>query len=64
MFKIELSEQHLNIIIEALGNTAYRLSAPVLAEIGKQVQEQRPPQPSLQQPQGNGKTVSPSISPK
>ena len=45
MIKLELSEAHFNIIVETLGNAPYRVAAPVLAELGKQVQEQRPPAP-------------------
>jgi len=43
MIKLELTEQHFNIIVEALGNTAYRVSAPVIAELARQSQEQRAP---------------------
>ena len=41
MIKLELSEQHFNIIVETLGNAPYRVAAPVLAELSKQVQEQQ-----------------------
>ena len=53
MIKLELSEQHFNIIVETLGNAPYRVAAPVLAELSKQVQEQQ-----------QAASVSPDISPK
>lgn len=37
---LELTEQHLQIIGEALGNAPYKLAAPVLAEIQKQIDAQ------------------------
>ena len=43
MIKFELTEQHFNIVVDALGNTAYRISAPVIAELARQSQEQRAP---------------------
>jgi hypothetical protein len=37
MIKLELSEQMLQVIGDALANAPYRVSAPVLAEIQKQL---------------------------
>jgi hypothetical protein len=37
MIRLELTEQMLQVIGEALGNAPYRISAPVLAEIQKQL---------------------------
>jgi hypothetical protein len=41
MLKLELSEQMLQVIGEALSNAPYRISAPVLAEIQKQLDAQQ-----------------------
>ena len=41
MFKLELSEDMMNIIVQALANAPYRVAAPVLNEIQKQVNEQQ-----------------------
>lgn len=46
MITLELSEQMVAVIGEALGNAPYKLSAPIIAEIQKQIEEQ--------QPKGNG----------
>lgn len=43
MLKLELSEQHVTIIGQALGNAPYNVAAPVLAEIQKQINEQQKP---------------------
>jgi hypothetical protein len=44
--KLELSEQYVAIIGEALSNAPYKIVAPVIAEIQKQIDEQRnPPTP-------------------
>lgn len=50
MFKLELSEQMVMVIINALGNHAYREAAPVIAELHKQVNNQR-----ISMPPSNGK---------
>lgn len=42
MIKLELSEQMVAIVGEALGNVAFKISAPVIAEIQKQIEAQRP----------------------
>lgn len=42
MYKIELSEEHLRVISEALGNTALRLALPVVTELQRQIREQQP----------------------
>jgi len=57
MIKLELSEQHFNIIVETLGNAPYRVAAPVLAELSKQVQEQQQAAsiPSDISPKGDGR---------
>jgi len=45
MFNIELTEQELNIIGQALGEMPYRLAEPVLRKLQEQVNQQQ------QQPQ-------------
>lgn len=40
MFRLELTEQMTMVIAEALGNHPYKESAPVIAEIQKQVNSQ------------------------
>jgi hypothetical protein len=57
MVKLELSEQHFNTIVETLGNAPYRVAAPVLAELSKQVQEQQasPAVPTEISPKGDGR---------
>ena len=57
MIKLELSEQHFNIIVETLGNAPYRVAAPVLAELSKQVQEQQQLSPDIPNisPKGDGR---------
>jgi 16S rRNA A1518/A1519 N6-dimethyltransferase RsmA/KsgA/DIM1 with predicted DNA glycosylase/AP lyase activity len=42
MIKLELSEQMVAVVGEALGNMPYKISAPVVAEIQKQIEAQRP----------------------
>lgn len=44
MYKLELSEQMLDVISRALGNTPYAIAAPVVAELQKQIaaQQQKP----------------------
>jgi hypothetical protein len=41
MFKLELSEQMLVVIGQALENSPFRIAAPVIAEISRQVAAQR-----------------------
>lgn len=41
MHKLELSDQHLAVLSEALANIAYRHAAPVVAEINRQLQAER-----------------------
>jgi 16S rRNA A1518/A1519 N6-dimethyltransferase RsmA/KsgA/DIM1 with predicted DNA glycosylase/AP lyase activity len=41
MIKLELTEQMLQIIGDALANAPYRISAPVLMEIQKQIEAQQ-----------------------
>lgn len=43
MFKFELSEQMTMVIADALGNHPYKEAAPVIAEIQRQVNNQRIP---------------------
>lgn len=58
--QLELSEQSINIIMEALANTPYRVSAGVINDIATQVQAQRqqaiqaPSVPAAQPHAGNG----------
>jgi 16S rRNA A1518/A1519 N6-dimethyltransferase RsmA/KsgA/DIM1 with predicted DNA glycosylase/AP lyase activity len=54
MIKLELSETHFNTIVQVLGNAPYTVAAPIIAELARQVNEQRPPvqQPGL--PLGDG----------
>lgn len=42
MYKIELSEEHLRVIADALGNAPFRLAAPVVSELQRQIREQQP----------------------
>jgi hypothetical protein len=42
MIKLELSEQMVAIVGEALGNVPFKIAAPVIAEIQKQIEAQRP----------------------
>lgn len=39
--KLELTEQAVNIILEALSNTPYRVSAAVINELAQQLQAQQ-----------------------
>lgn len=41
MIKLELSDQMVALIGEALNNAPYRLAAPILAEIQKQINLQQ-----------------------
>ena len=41
MIKLELSDQMVSVIGEALGNAPYKVSAPVIAEIQKQISAQQ-----------------------
>lgn len=41
IFKFELSEQMLAVISQALGNAPYSQAAPVVAEMQRQVDEQK-----------------------
>jgi hypothetical protein len=41
MLKFELSEQHVNVIAQALGNAPYSVAAPVIAELQNQINAQR-----------------------
>lgn len=50
MFRLELSEQMTMIIVAALGGHPYREAAPVIAELQKQINNQRMPMPP---PNGN-----------
>lgn len=43
MIKLELSEQHIAIIGQALGNAPYNVAAPVVAELQRQINEQQKP---------------------
>jgi hypothetical protein len=52
MFKFEFSEQHTREIAAVLEGAPYRIAAPILAEMQKQISEQQKPPI---QPQGNGK---------
>lgn len=49
---ITLSDQHLNIIMELLSNAPFKVSAPIIQEIVKQVQAAQgsgvPPQPATE----------------
>ncbi len=42
-FKIELTQEQLNVIGQALGHAPYRVVAPIITAIDKQVQEQLKP---------------------
>ena len=42
--KFELSMEMTNVVMEALGSTAYRTAAPVIAELQRQAQSQMQPQ--------------------
>ena len=42
MLKLELSEQHVAIIGQALGNSPYNVAAPVIAELQRQIDAQKP----------------------
>jgi hypothetical protein len=53
MFTIQLNEQMLRVISEALGNAPFRVAAPVIAELQKQIDVQQKPSPPTP---GNGKT--------
>lgn len=41
MIKLELSEQMMAVIAEALQSAPYRMSAPVLNELQRQIDKQR-----------------------
>lgn len=41
MIKLELSEQHIAVIGQALGQAPYNVAAPVIAELQKQINEQK-----------------------
>lgn len=43
MFKFELTEQHVAIIGVALGKAPYETVAPVIAELQRQINEQKQP---------------------
>lgn len=45
MIKLELSQQMIQVIADALGNSPYRVAAPVLNEMQKQINEQQAPAP-------------------
>lgn len=49
MYKLELSEQHLQIVARALGAMAYDVSAPVIAELQKQIQPQVVQKPKVEE---------------
>jgi hypothetical protein len=42
MLKLELSDQMVAAIGEALNNAPYKLAAPILIELQRQINEQRP----------------------
>ncbi len=54
MLKFELSEQMVNQIGEILQGAPYRIAAPILNELQKQIADQRP---LPTQPQGNGQEL-------
>lgn len=54
MWKFEFSEQMTGIIAEALSNMPYRKSAPVIAEMQKQIEAQVKQQSLELKLQGNG----------
>ena len=56
MFTLELHERMVMVIIQALGNFAYKDSAPVIAELQKQINAQTGPR-------SNGKDVNVQPSP-
>jgi len=58
--KLELSIEHANVIMEALGNAPYRVAAPVIATIQQQFAEQSKPQlvPQTAGPQTDAKAES------
>jgi hypothetical protein len=41
MYKLELSDQQLSVINDALMQMPYHLAAPLIAHINQQIQEQR-----------------------
>ena len=53
MFKFEFSEQHTREIAAVLEGAPYRIAAPILAEMQKQISAQQKQSPV--QTQGNGK---------
>lgn len=54
MFMFELSEQMTAVIVNALGNHPYRESAPVIAELQRQINRQMASRQTA-----NGKTEQP-----
>jgi hypothetical protein len=53
MIRLELPDQMMAVIADALGNHPYREAAPVVAEVQRQINvQQRPP---TTQPMGNGR---------
>jgi hypothetical protein len=44
--KIELTQEHLNVIAAGLQELAYKHAAPVIAHIAKQIEAQKVPQTS------------------
>lgn len=40
MLKLELSQEMINVIGQALGNAPYNIAAPVIAELHKQLNSQ------------------------
>jgi len=54
---LTLSDQHLNVIMELLSNASYRVAAPVIQEIARQIQQAQQPIQVPQEQQiskGNG----------
>jgi hypothetical protein len=63
MVKLELSEQMIQVIGEALGNAPFKTSAPVIAELQKQINAQQDEAPA-QSKQANGGQPIPPIAPQ
>ena len=58
MLKFEFTQQMTQIIGEALGNAPYRIAAPVIAELQRQIDAQTKPQPQAQQTNGGAYEIN------
>lgn len=55
MYLLTLDERMMQVIVDSLSNAPYRIAAPVLAELQKQVNQQNTEQAS----KGNGQEAHP-----